>query len=342
MKSFPGQLILFSISLSFAFTALAQQKMGPPPPNYPKINTSLSYAVDPNWPQKPADFTWAAVPGVAVDKDDNVFLFTRSTPAVQAYSSDGKYLFGWGGGIGAHHIKIDREGHVWTTDFKQHIVQKHTRDGTVLMTLGIPNEAAEDATHFYMPTDVAFASNGDILVSDGYGNARIVRLSGKGKFIKAWGSMGTKPGELSIPHAIAIDSKDRVYVADRNNSRVQVYDLDGKLLDSWKDICIPWGFWMTDKDEIWLCGSTSMIWQDRDPKYPTAPLGCPPKDQMIMKFNTDGKLLQLWTFPKGADGQEKSGELNWVHCIAVDSKGSVYLGDIVGKRLQKFVLKQPN
>ncbi|HRI88218.1 MAG TPA: 6-bladed beta-propeller, partial [Candidatus Hydrogenedentes bacterium] len=184
------------------------------------------------------------------------------------------------------------------------------------------------------------ASNGDIFVSDGYGNQRVVHLTKDGKFVKAWGSMGTEDGKFSIPHAIAIDSKDRIYVADRNNARVQVYNTNGELVDSWKHIIVPWGFWITAKDEVWVCGSSPMAWQEKDmKKYPTAPLGCPPRDQLIMRFDTAGKVQQVYSFPKGKDGEEKPGELNWVHCIALDSKGNVYLGDIQGKRVQKFLLK---
>lgn len=327
-------LVLFAVS-----TAVQGAVNPPAEPRYPRVNTSTSYEVVANWPEKPAEFTWAAMPGVAVDTEDNVWLFTRSTPAVQVYSPEGRYLFGWGDGKGAHHIKIDREGFIWTSDIERHIVQKHDRNGTVLMTIGVPDEAADDQSHLYMPTDMAFASNGDIFVSDGYGNARVVHLTKDGEFVKAWGSLGTEDGKFSIPHAIAVDSKNRVYVADRNNVRVQVYNTDGELIDSWKNIVVPWGFWVTEKDEIWICGSSPMPWHT-DPKYKTLPLGCPPKDQLIMKFNTDGKLLQLFTFPKGEDGKEAPGELNWVHCIALDSKGNVYLGDIMGKRLQKFAPKQ--
>jgi len=141
-----------------------------------------------------------------------------------------------------------------------------------------------------------------------------------------------------LPHSIVCDSHGRLYVADRNNVRIQVFSPQGKLLAVWKDILVPWGLWVSPKDEIWACGSSPMPWR-LDPKYPTAPLGCPPKDQVLMKFNTDGKLLQLWTVPKGEDGQEKPGELNWVHGIALDSKQNIYCGDIIGKRLQKFVPK---
>jgi sugar lactone lactonase YvrE len=279
------------------------------------------------------------VAGVAVDKDDNVWMYTRATPSVQVYAPDGKYLFGWGDGTGAHHIAIDREGFIWTTDFGRHVVEKHDCDGKVLLTLGVDGEAGTDESHFFRPTDVAIASNGDLFVSDGYGNARIVHFTKEGKFVKAWGSLGVEAGQFSIPHSIEVDSKDRLYVADRNNARVQVYATDGSLLDSWKSIAVPWSIWITKNDDVWICGSSPMPWL-QDAKYPNMPLGCPPKDQLIMRFNTEGKLLQLWGIPKGEDGNEMPGELNWVHCIALDSQGNLYLGDIQGKRVQRFLPKR--
>jgi 6-bladed beta-propeller protein len=183
-----------------------------------------------------------------------------------------------------------------------------------------------------MPTDMAITPAGDVYVSDGYGNARVVHFDKNGKFVKAWGKPGTKPGEFSIPHSIAVDSKGRLYVADRNNVRIQVFDADGKFLEEWRDLLVPWGLAMTKDDELWACGSSPMPWRDED-----TTLGCPPKDQVFMRFNTSGKILQVWTVPKGEDGKEKPGELNWVHAIALDSQGNLYAGDINGKRAQKFV-----
>jgi hypothetical protein len=128
-------------------------------------------------------------------------------------------------------------------------------------------------------------------------------------------------------------------VADRNNVRIQVYDQSGKLLESWANVIAPWGLWMTASDELWACGSTPMPWRE-DPKYPGAPLSCPPKDQAVMKFNTAGRMLELWTIPKGEDGKEQPGDVNWIHCVAVDSHGDLYVGDIIGKRAQKLVRRK--
>jgi len=187
-----------------------------------------------------------------------------------------------------------------------------------------------------MPTDVAVTPAGDIFVSDGYGNARVVHFDPAGKFVKAWGRLGSRPGEFSIPHSIAVDSRGRLHVADRNNVRIQVFDQQGKLLDVWSNIVVPWGLAMLPNDEMWVCGSSPMQWRPED-----SALGCPPKDQVLMRLNTQGKVLQLWTVPKGIDGLERPGELNWVHAIAVDSRGNLYAGDIIGKRAQKFTRVAP-
>lgn len=307
-------------------------------PDYPRRNMSPSYEVDPAWPQKPNGFQWAAMPGIAVDDKDQIWIFTRSTPPIQVYTPEGKLVRAWGDKtIGsAHHIKIDHEGNVWVADIGFHIIRKFNPYGEILLTIGTPGVPGEDETHMDKPTDMAIAPNGDVFVSDGYGNNRVVHFDATGKFIKAWGQMGTGPDQFSLPHAIAMDSAGRLYVADRNNVRVQVYNQEGKLLDSWSDVIVPWGFWVTPKDEVWVCGSSPMPWRE-DPAYPGAPLSCPPRDQLVMKFDTSGRVRQLWTIPKGEDGKEKPGDVNWLHAVALDSKGNMYLGDIIGKRAQKFV-----
>ena len=306
---------------------------------YPHINLAPSYMADPTWPQRPPDIFWGQVPGIGIDQSDNVWIYTRTNPTVQVYAPDGRYLFGWRTertNASAHSIRFDGQGNVWLVDAGLHTVCQRTPQGQVLLTLGVAGVPGEDATHFNKPTDVTFAPNGDLFVSDGYGNNRVVHLDRKGRFIKAWGSLGTKPGQFSLPHAITCDSKGRIYVADRNNVRVQVFNTRGKLLDVWQNILVPWNFWRSEKDEIWVCGCSPMIW-GYDPKYPTAPLSCPPKDQLFIKFSPEGRVLLLQTLPKAEDGHEKPGELNWLHAIALDSKGNLYLGDIIGMRIQKFV-----
>jgi hypothetical protein len=307
-------------------------------PKYPRVNTTSTYVVDPAWPHLPSGMRWGHVPGLAVDATDNVYVFTRAEPPVQVFSSTGKFLRGWAQKEikSAHHIRIDHEGNVWVADVGDHVVHKYTPEGKLLMTLGTRGKAGRDEKHFYMPTDMAITRTGDIFVSDGYGNARIVHFDRRGNFLHAWGELGHGPGQFSIPHSIAVDSRGRLFVADRNNVRIQVFDQKGTYLEEWRNLVVPWGLWITPKDEIWVCGSSPMQWRKEDKS-----LGCPPRDQVCMKFTREGKLLQLFTIPKGLDGLERAGEVNWVHAIAVDSGGNLYLGDIVGRRAQKFKVRQP-
>jgi DNA-binding beta-propeller fold protein YncE len=320
--------------LGLAVVLLARQGGIGAEEKYPHVDAAIGYVVDPAWPQIPTGVKWAELSGVAVDKNDNVYVVTRANPPVQVYDTAGKFIRSWGEDTikTPHQIKIDTDGNVWISDIGYHTVMKFTPQGKLLLTIGTKGELGRDKTHLNMPTDMAVTPKGDVFVSDGYGNARVVHFDPTGKYVKEWGELGSKPGQFSIPHAICIDSRGRLYVADRNNVRIQVFDQDGKLLSVWANVVTPWGFWVTPKDEIWVCGSSPMRWRKED-----STLGCPPKDQVFMKFNGDGKLLQLWTVPKGADGFEKPGELNWVHCIAEDSKGNLYAGDIKGKKAQKFV-----
>jgi DNA-binding beta-propeller fold protein YncE len=310
-------------------------------PKYPKVNVATAYEADPSWPKRPSGVEWGDMPGVAVDAQDRVVLFTRASPPVQVYDAEGNYLRGWGQDLfkskSAHHLKIDHEGNYWLADVEQHVVRKCSPDGKLLMTLGTEGAEGRDPKHFNMPTDMAITPAGDVFVADGYGNARVVHFDRSGKYVKEWGELGSKPGQFSTVHAIALDSKGRLYVADRNNVRVQVFDQTGKLLDVWNNVITPWGLWITKNDDVWVCGSSPTQWRKEDSN-----LGVPPKDQLFMRFDTAGKAQQLWTVPKGSDGIERPGELNWVHCLALDSKGNIYAGDIKGKRMQKFRVVAPD
>jgi NHL repeat-containing protein len=300
-----------------------------------EVKNGLSgYRVDPAWPRKPAEFQWGETPGVTVDKDDNVWMFTRAAPAVQVYSPSGELVRAWKhvDGKRAHHIRIDSEGNVWLCDIGVHTVTKYTPEGKLLLQLGTPGKEGEDDKSFNKPTDVAVTPAGDVFVSDGYGNNRIVHYDKSGKFVKAWGKKGTGPGEFNLPHGIGVDSKGLLYVADRSNARIQVFKPSGEFVAEWRNLLVPWNIWITKDDELWTCGSSPTILAN-----PAGQSGIPPLDQVFMKFDTTGRLLQLWCPPLGVMGQEtKPGETCWVHSVAPDSKGNLYAGDIQGHKLQKF------
>ena len=283
------------------------------------------YVVDAAWPSGRSEVKWKGASGVAIDGKDNVWVLVRGTPTVRKFTPDGKLALTWGDKYfkKAHHIRIDGEGFVWISDVDRHVVRKCTPEGKVVLTLGTKNKKGETEKRFNKPTDMAIAANGDIFVSDGYGNSRVVHFDSKGKFVKTWGKRGTKPGEFNEPHAIAIDSKGRLYVGDRKNGRIQIFDTSGKFLSEWKDKVVPWGIWVTKDDEIWVCGSSKM---------PSSP----PQDQYFVKFNTDGKVLDSFTVPLG----RKAGECDSVHAMAIDSKGNLYASDVKGERIQKFSPKK--
>ncbi len=330
MSLAPVFLLAGAAALGVA-AARAQEKGATPP--YPRQNAAVTYRVDPAWPKRPADVKWGHVPGIAVDRQDRVYVFTRAEPPVQVYDPAGKLVASWGTGVihTAHHIKLDGRGHVWVADIGHHVVMEFTPDGKLLRTLGTRGKPGCDETHLDQPTDMAVTPAGDVFVSDGYGNNRVVHFDRNGRFVMAWGKLGTRPGDFSLPHAIAL-VKGRLYVADRNNVRIQVFDPTGKLLEVWDNLLVPWGFWVTPQEDLWVCGSSPMSWRKEDKV-----LGCPPSDQIFMKLTAQGRLLQLWSVPKARDGEEKPGECNWLHAVAEDSRGNLYAGDIIGQRAQKFV-----
>jgi streptogramin lyase len=321
--------------LAVAGIAQTPQHNGP----YPRIDNATGYRVDPSWPsEKPPGGEWtAAMSSVALGPDGNIWTFNRGMIPIQVYTPQGKLVKSWGAGMfkNPHSIRFDSAGRLWIIDTLSHTVRHFSLDGRVLMTLGTLDQPGEDQTHMNQPNDVAFALNGDLYVSDGYGNDRIVVFDKNGKFVRSWGKLGTGQGELSQPHSIAIDSKGRVYVADRNNARIQIFDLKGKFLAEWKNIITPWHLVITKSDEIYVCGSSPMLWS-QIPATQTA-LATPPKDQVIMKLDTEGRIRQLLVIPMGETGKEKPGDLNWVHSMAVAEDGTFYFGDVQGKRAQKFV-----
>jgi len=293
------------------------------------------YIVDTTWPKKPERFKWAQMAGIAVDKQDQIYIFTRSQPTVQVYKTDGTLVRAWfmEESSGSHFIRIGPDGNIWTANISEHVIRKYNTKGKLLLTLGEPGVAGADNGHFDKPTDMAILPNGDIFVSDGYGNRRVVHFDVNGKYVNQWGQEGDRPGQFALPHSIVADSHERLYVAGRENARVQVFDTQGKLLAVWEDLITPWGLCMTKKDEIWISGSSAM--KDEQGEW----LVLPPTDQILMKLNLDGKVLLRIPLKKTTVPPGKSGELDWVHAIALDSEGNLYLGDIQGRRAQKFTRK---
>ena len=221
------------------------------------------------------------------------------------------------GGRGPHSVKIspyDPEKHVWVIDDERQQIFKFSNDGKKLvMTLGEAGVAGNDDKHFGRPTDVAWLPDGTMFIADGYVNARVAKFDKNGKFLMAWGTKGSAPGQLNTVHSIAVDKNNRVYVADRSNSRIQVFDENGKLLDVWPGILSPHYIVMSADQHLWVADGIT---------------------NKFLQYDLNGKLLSSWgtygTFPGGLWG---------VHQFSIDSEGNMYAAESYGGRTQKFVPK---
>jgi hypothetical protein len=219
-------------------------------------------------------------------------------------------------GGGPHKVKIspyDPQKHVWVVNDSRHVIYKFTNDGKQLVqTLGETDVQGDDQKHFGLPQDIAFLPDGSLLIADGLRNTRIVKLDKNGQFVSQWGTRGNGPGQLSGIHGIDADGKGRVYVADRGNNRIQVFDEKGTHLDTWPGIRFP-NHVIAVADGVWVSDGTNA---------------------RLLKYDFDGKLLYFWgtygTYP---------GAFWELHQFSVDSDGALYTADSFGGRVQKFTPK---
>lgn len=230
-------------------------------------NLPNPYRAVENWAQLPAGIQWGQVIQVQPDAHGNIWVFHRSDPPILEFDGSGKLLksFGTGMFVQAHGLTIDRQGNLWVTDAqgkdgKGQQVFKMSPEGKILMTLGKAGVAGSGRDTFNGPSGVAIASNGDIFVADGHGgdtNARVVKFSKNGKFIMEWGKKGSGPGEFDTLHSIVMDSKGRLFIADRGNNRIQIFDQNSKFLDQWKQFGRPSGLFITKDDTLYSVDSQS-------------------------------------------------------------------------------------
>jgi len=199
-----------------------------------------SYKVDANWAQLPDGKAWdGSTSWITADGKGSVLVLVRTAPYFRWFTRDGKFVkaFGENGQFDtAHSVTIDTQGNLWGTDSTAHVIYKFAPDGRLLMTLGKKGVTGDNASRdaFNQPNHVAIATNGDIYVSDGYQNARVVQFSSNGQFVRIIGGIkGGQPGQLQVPHGVALDSRGRILVNDSDNQRVSVFDKDGKFVETW-------------------------------------------------------------------------------------------------------------
>jgi len=279
----------------------------------------FTYEVDVDWAKLPAGWSFREVPDVAVDADDNVYAFNRGDHPMIVFDREGNFLKSWGEDVfkRAHGVTLGPDGNLWCADDGDHTVRKCTLDGEVLVTMGTPDQPApyQSGDPFNRPTKVAFDPQGGMYISDGYGNAKVHRYSADGKYLFSWGDYGNDPGEFNLVHSVCTDKEGHVYVADRENHRVQVFDPDGKYLTQWNNMHRPCGLHI--EGDLCYVGELPSQ-QPVNADYPN--LG-----SRIAIYDLEGNLLaRLGNILPG----EEPDQFLAPHGITVDSQGDIYLGEV--------------
>jgi outer membrane protein assembly factor BamB len=293
------------------------------------------YHVVDNWAKLPEGRHWGMAIGVDIDRDgSSVWVFDRcggktcegsNIAPIQKFDAGGRLVVAFGSGLFSwpHGLFAAPDGTIWVTNGQKQIVMQLAPDGRVLRTLGKPGVAGDGPDTFNSPSDVVVAPNGDIFVADGHGdfpvkntNDRIVKLSPDGKFIKAWGHHGSEPGNFDVPHGLAMDSAGRLFVADRANNRIQIFDQNGKLLEIWKQFGRPSGIYI--RNDIVYVGDSQSDEKTNPPFKQGIRVGSV-KDGKVTAFipQLDPKM----SMPEG---------------VAADKDGNIFGGFATGMDFKKF------
>jgi len=330
------------LGLLVAYSALVLAQASSAPRN----DLPQPYKTTRDWGQLPPGVKWAAVTAVEPAPDGSIYVIHRcfanscagrTEAPILKYDPSGKLLKSWGEGmfIFPHGATVDRDGNLWVTDArgeggKGHQVFKFNPDGKVLMTLGKAGVSGSGPDLFDQPTDVVVAPSGDIFVTDSHRNGknnRVVRFRKDGTFVKEWGKKGSGPGEISEPHTIALDSRGRVFVGDRENNRIQIFDQDGKLLAEWRQFGRPSGITITRDDTIYVTDSESGP-DTGAHELPGIKKGIrigSAKDGSVRTFIED--MESTVADHSGAEG------------LGVDAQGNVYGAVVRRQMLERHVLK---
>jgi streptogramin lyase len=286
-------------------------------------NGKYTYELVEPWAKLPKGESLVDVCGISIDSEDRVYVFNRSNRPMIVFDREGNEISSWGEKLfkRPHGSCLTADGHIYLTDDYRHVVYKFSKEGDLMMTIGNKDQPSDTgyrsgldiferissikqaAGPFNRPTGVALSSTGDIFVTDGYGNARVHRFSPDGKLLLSWGEPGPGKGQFRLPHNIWIDKEDKIWISDRENSRIQKFDTEGKFLDQWTDFIRPTHVFM-DKDETVYVSELC---------------------RRISIFKKDGTLLARW----GNENHDMENPLLvGPHVICVDSQGSLYVGEV--------------
>ncbi len=267
-----------------------------------------------NWERGPAGRPFGGVvPSMATDSQDRVYIARRDPPAILVYASDGRYLESWGEEVfhNPHSVWIGPDDRIYITDTDDHTVRCCSSAGEILRTWGTVGAPGAPGAPFNSPTWAVCSAEGELFVSDGYGQFRVHRFSAAGDLVCSWGEEGTGPGQFALPHCLRLDSRGRVLVLDRENRRIQLFDLDGNYLDEWTGLGGPNDIFIDD-DHVFVAEG----------------------ERRISVLDLDGKVLNRW----GEQGDEPGQFPDHPHGIWLDSSGDLYVAEVpfLANRLQKF------
>jgi DNA-binding beta-propeller fold protein YncE len=282
----------------------------------------FKYRMVENWAKLPDGWSFKEVAAVATDRNDNVYVFSRGEHPMMVFDRDGNFLKSWGEGLWprAHGLHMGPDDSLYLTDDGAHCVRKCTLDGKILMEIGIPGKPAPymSGEPFHRCTHTALSPKGEIYVSDGYGNARVHKFSPDGKLLMSWGEPGSGPGEFNIVHNICTDADGWVFVADRENHRVQVFDGNGRYEAQWNNLHRPCGLYMPYAHQP-LCYvgelGPGMAVNKESPNLGPRLSICDHQGRVLTRIGDQHAGLGPTAFLAP-------------HGVAVDSRGDVYIGEV--------------
>ena len=282
----------------------------------------MNYRPVVGWGKLPDGWSYVEATSVAVDAKDNVWVFNRGEHPVIVFDRNGTFLRSWGEGLirRAHGINIGPDGSIWLTDDLHHTIRQVSPEGKLLLTIGDPDKASSlhGGQPFNRPTHSAISpKTGDVFISDGYGNSRVHKFDPKGRPLLSWGEPGTDPGQFNIPHNIATDAGGRVYVADRENSRVQIFDAGGQYLGQWNNLHRPCGLFADARNDRFYVGEL--------PTHLPVNAEVPNIGARVSILSIKGELIGR---VGGRFAGEKPGEFIAPHGVAVDSRGDFYVAEV--------------
>jgi sugar lactone lactonase YvrE len=282
-------------------------------PHYHAVDTAEAFHL-------PAGIEFASIASVAMTKEGHLLVLNRGPQPFLEFAADGSLVRSFGDPTlfnRSHGLRIDKDGNLWITDVGFHTVYKLNKDGKLLLTIGTSGQAGEwdekAGRHlFNQPNETAFDSHGNLYVVQGHGvgEPRVLKFDANGKFVKQWGSRGDGPGQFFAAHSIEIDAQDKLYIADRENMRIEQFDTDGKYLTEWKYNAMVCGIYLHSDGHLYMTSGFDGEWA---------------------KLDTDGKLLGSL----GSPGKE-NGQFGEAHYLVLDSNDNVYVADVINKRVQKY------